>query len=63
MSGDLPRNVPPLPDRPYVGPTMYEATDPQAKYMTIEPVRPPEAAPNVWLVGLHPNGRAIDENA
>jgi arylsulfatase A-like enzyme len=56
MSGDLPRNVLPLPDRPNVGPTMYEATDPQAKYMPIEPVRPPEAAPNVLLVLLDDAG-------
>ena len=56
MSGDQPRNVLPLPDRPYVGPTMYEAWDPQAKYRPIERVRPPDAAPNVLLVLLDDAG-------
>jgi hypothetical protein len=39
MSSDIPRHLLPIPDRPYAGPTMYDARDPDAKYAPIEPVR------------------------
>lgn len=46
----LTRDVLPIPDVPYAGPVMYDARDPDAKYRPIEPLRPPEGAPNVLLV-------------
>lgn len=43
----LPRSVLPIPDVAYAGPTMYDARDPDAQYQPIEPLRPPEGAPDV----------------
>lgn len=56
MATDVPREVLPIPDRPYVGPTMYDARDPRATYRPIEPLRPPEGAPNVLLILLDDAG-------
>lgn len=56
MTSAIPRDVLPIPDRPYVGPTMYDATDPNARYAPIKPVRPPEGAPNILLVLLDDAG-------
>ncbi len=53
---DLPRDILPIPDRPYVGPTMYDARDPDAKYAPITPLRPPTGAPNILLVLLDDAG-------
>lgn len=50
MASDLPRHILPIPDPPYVGPAMYDAGNPDARYARIEPMRPPEGAPNVLLV-------------
>ncbi len=50
MASNIRRDVLPIPDRPYVGPTMYDARDPDARYEPIETLRPPEGAPNVLLV-------------
>jgi arylsulfatase A-like enzyme len=44
------RNVLPIPDVAYAGTTMYDARDPDAQYRPIEPLRPPEGAPNIFLV-------------
>jgi arylsulfatase A-like enzyme len=44
------RDVLPIPDREYVGVTTYDAKDPAASFPPIEPLRPPEGAPNVLIV-------------
>jgi len=46
----LPRNVLPIPDIAPVGLTTYDAKDPDTKFQKIEPLRPPEGAPNVLVV-------------
>lgn len=53
---DIPRHILPIPDQPHVGPTMYEATDPDVEYQPIRPIRPPEGAPNILLVLLDDAG-------
>jgi arylsulfatase len=47
---DIARNVLPIPDRPRVGLTTYDAKDPDTKFARIEPLRPPKGAPNVLVV-------------
>jgi arylsulfatase A-like enzyme len=42
----------PIPDRPAPGLTTYDAKDPDTAYPPIEPLRPPEGAPNVLVVLL-----------
>ncbi|HEX5800936.1 MAG TPA: sulfatase-like hydrolase/transferase, partial [Gaiellaceae bacterium] len=42
----------PIPDITPVGLTTYEAKDPDARFPPIEPLRPPEGAPNVLIVLL-----------
>src|SRR5512136_3376083 len=44
------REVLPIPDREHVGLTTYDAKDSDTKYPPIEPLRPPEGAPNVLIV-------------
>ena len=44
------RAIPPIPDRPHMGLTTYDAKDPNTKFPPIEPVQPPEGAPNVPVV-------------
>jgi arylsulfatase A-like enzyme len=46
------RAVLPIPDRPRHGLTTYDAKDPDTSYPPIEPLRPPEGAPNVLVVLL-----------
>ncbi|WP_454855129.1 arylsulfatase [Promicromonospora soli] len=46
------RTMLPIPDRPASGPTLYDAKDPDVSYPPIEPLRPPEGAPNVLVVLL-----------
>ncbi len=46
------RETLPIPDRPYDGPVYEDAKDPNAKFPPIEPLRPPEGAPNVLIVLL-----------
>jgi arylsulfatase A-like enzyme len=46
------RTVLPIPERPYTGLIKYDAKDPEAKFPPIEPLRPPEGAPNVLIVLL-----------
>jgi arylsulfatase A-like enzyme len=55
-SSDLPRNVLPIPERPHVGLTTYDAKDPDASYPPIEPLRPPAGAPNVLVVMIDDAG-------
>ncbi|WP_437330196.1 arylsulfatase [Sorangium sp. So ce381] len=51
LDRDLPkREILPIPDRPYVGPVMYNAADPASVFPPIEPIRPPPNAPNVLLI-------------
>jgi arylsulfatase len=42
----------PIPDRPSPGLTTYDAKDPNTSYPPIEPLLPPEGAPNVLVVLL-----------
>ena len=46
------RQVLPIPDRKYIGPTTYDARDPSASFVRFEPLRPPSSAPNVLVVLL-----------
>jgi arylsulfatase len=46
------RSVLPIPDRPHVGPTTYDAKDPDTSFAPIEPLRPPAGAPNVLVILL-----------
>ena len=53
------RSILPIPDRQYVGLTTYDAKDPDTNFPPIEPLRPPQGAPNVLIillddVGLRP---------
>jgi arylsulfatase A-like enzyme len=53
MSGDrdnVAREHLPIPDRPYAGLVTYDAKDPATSFPPIEPLRPPEGAPNVLIV-------------
>jgi arylsulfatase len=44
------REVLPIPDRPHTGLVTYDAKDPDTEFPPIEPLRPPEGAPNVLVV-------------
>jgi arylsulfatase A-like enzyme len=46
------REVLPIPDRPSVAPTTYDAKDPDTSFPPITPLRPPDGAPNVLIVLL-----------
>jgi arylsulfatase len=46
------REILPIPDRPYTGPITYDAKDPNTSFPPIEPLRPPEGAPNVLVILL-----------
>jgi arylsulfatase len=46
------RTVLPIPDRPYDGPMVYDAKDEAARFPRIQPVRPPEGAPNILIILL-----------
>ncbi len=50
MSDARSRDVLPIPDRPHVGLTTYDAKDPATAFPPIEPLRPPAGAPNVLVV-------------
>jgi arylsulfatase len=43
---NLPREVLPIPDRSYTGFITYDAKEPEAKFPPIDPLLPPEGAPN-----------------
>src|SRR3954470_4104157 len=47
---EIQRSVLPIPPRPFVGLTTYDAKDPKTSFPTIEPTRPPVGAPNVLIV-------------
>jgi arylsulfatase A-like enzyme len=44
------RTVLPIPDRPHIGLTTYDAKDPESKYPPIRELRPPAGAPNVLII-------------
>ena len=44
------RTMLPIPDRPPSGLTTYDAKDPDTAFPPIEPLLPPEGAPNVLIV-------------
>jgi arylsulfatase A-like enzyme len=46
------RSVLPIPDRPHSGPITYDASDPDTSFAPIEPLRPPQGAPNVLVILL-----------
>jgi arylsulfatase len=50
MTDKILREVLPIPDRPQVGLTTYDAKDPDTAYPPIEQLRPPSGAPNVLIV-------------
>jgi hypothetical protein len=52
------RSILPIPDRQYVGLTTYDAKDPDTKFPPIEPLRPPQGAPNVLIILLDDVGFA-----
>jgi arylsulfatase len=50
------RSILPIPDRPAPGLTTYDAKDPDTAYPPIEPLLPPEGAPNVLIVLIDDTG-------
>jgi len=49
---DMRRGTLPIPDRPHLGLVTYDAKDPDTAFPPIEPLLPPEGAPNVLIVRL-----------
>ena len=47
---ELQRDILPIPDPQHVGVTTYDAKDPDTSFPPIEPLRPPEGAPNVLVI-------------
>jgi arylsulfatase A-like enzyme len=50
MPDESARTVLPIPYRPHTGLTTYDAKDPDTSFAPIEPLRPPEGAPNVLVI-------------
>ena len=44
------RTVLPIPDKAYAGPILYDANRPDVSFPPIQPLRPPEGAPNVLII-------------
>ena len=53
---DISRSNLPIPHRQHVGLTTYDAKDPDTSYPPIEPLRPPEGAPNVVVIMIDDAG-------
>ncbi|MDQ6853771.1 MAG: arylsulfatase [Actinomycetota bacterium] len=53
---DLPRTNLPIPEREHVGLTTYDAKDPDTSFPPIEPLRPPDGAPNVLILLIDDTG-------
>jgi hypothetical protein len=53
---DLSRSNLPIPHREHIGLTTYDAKDPDTSYPPIEPLRPPEGAPNVVVIMIDDAG-------
>ncbi|MCP3819261.1 arylsulfatase [Streptomyces sp. A3M-1-3] len=49
---DIQRHILPIPDVPRFGPITYDAKDPDTSFAPIQPLRPPEGAPNVMVIML-----------
>ena len=58
MAREIQRSVLPIPDQPSFGLMTYDAKDPDTTFPPIEPLRPPEGAPNVLVVLLDDVGSA-----
>ena len=58
MPDDQPinRSVLPIHEHAYSGPIMYDASDPASSFPPIEPLRPPEGAPNVIIALIDDTG-------
>jgi arylsulfatase len=56
MTSDPGRTNLPIPHRPHVGLTTYDAKDPDTSFPPIEPLRPPAGAPNVLIVLIDDTG-------
>ena len=52
MAREVQRSVLPIPDQPSFGLVTYDAKDPDTTFPPIEPLRPPEGAPNVLVILL-----------
>jgi hypothetical protein len=52
MAREIQRGVLPIPDRPSFGLVTYDAKDPDTSFPPVEPLRPPEGAPNVLVILL-----------
>jgi arylsulfatase A-like enzyme len=50
LSDKILRSTLPIPNLPHVGLTTYDAKDPDTKYPPIQDLRPPEGAPNVFVI-------------
>ena len=50
MPDETGRTVLPIPDRPHSGLTTYDAKDPDTAFPPIQPLRPPDGAPNVLVI-------------
>lgn len=53
---EMARSNLPIPHKPHVGLVTYDAKDPDTKFEPIEPVRPPEGAPNVVIMMIDDAG-------
>jgi arylsulfatase len=53
---DISRSNLPIPHRPHVGLTTYDAKDPDTSYPPIDSLRPPEGAPNVVVIMIDDAG-------
>src|ERR1044072_9067352 len=58
MAAHIPRDVLPIPDTPHAGTLPLDAKAPEASFPAIEPLRPPEGAPNVLVILLDDVGFA-----
>jgi arylsulfatase len=52
MPDPIQREILPIPDRPHAGLVTYDAKEPETAFPAIEPLRPPEGAPNVLVILL-----------
>ena len=50
-TGEIRRHIRPIPNRPHIGPTTYDAKDPDTKLPPIEPLRPPQGMVRTSLDG------------
>jgi arylsulfatase A-like enzyme len=50
MPDEAARTVLPIPDRPHAGLITYDAKDPDTAFSPIQPLRPPQDAPNVLVI-------------